>query len=412
MLTPLVEAQIPDTAKEYGICEDEAVEKVILLKQPSKEFVTVDQVAGIAMFLCSDAAAQVTGTTISADGPAGPASRRPSRRINLALQGGGAHGAFTWGVLDRLLDEEDIEVAGISGTSAGALNGAAFKSGWLKGGREGARASLDWLWGRLGAVGDMRMPAWMTGAMPGAVSTALEHSWPYNMADTVSRMVSPYAYGPFYRNPLTAIAEAFDYDSVCAEAGPRFFVGATNVHTGRIRIFTGNDISTESLLASACLPTLFQAVEIDGEHYWDGGYTGNPALFPLFDHALPADIVIVNINPLERHDVPRSPQEIQNRINEISFNSSLLRELRAIGFVQRLLAEGQVSEGSMKRVLVHMIADDALMRELSVATKLMPTPYLLSRLKAAGRARAGAFLRAHKSDLNCHGTTDLAAMFG
>src|SRR6056297_1581370 len=338
-------------------------------------------------------------------------ARRTAKPVNLALQGGGAHGAFTWGVLDRLLDEPDIEVAGISGTSAGALNGAAFKSGWLKGGREGARASLDWLWGRLGAVGDMRMPAWMAGAMPGAVSTALEHSWPYNMADTVSRMVSPYAYGPFYRNPLTAIAEAFDYDSVCAEAGPRFFVGATNVHTGRIRIFTGNDISTESLLASACLPTLFQAVEIDGEHYWDGGYTANPALFPLFDHALPADIVIVNINPLERHDVPRSPQEIQNRINEISFNSSLLRELRAIGFVQRLLEDGSLTPGSMKRVHVHMIADDVLMRDLSVASKLMPTPYLLHKLRDAGHAAAEGFLEQHRDDLNQRSSVDLAAMY-
>jgi len=333
-------------------------------------------------------------------------------RINLALQGGGAHGAFTWGVLDRLLDEPDIEVAGISGTSAGALNGAAFKSGWLKGGRDGARENLDWLWGRLGAVGDMRMPAWMAGPlMPGAISSALEHSLHYNMADAVSRMVSPYAYGPFYRNPLTGIADEFDYDTVCATAGPRLFVGATNVHTGKIRVFTGHEISTRSLLASACLPTLFQAVEIDGAHYWDGGYTGNPALFPLFSHDLPADIVVVNINPLERTEVPRSPQEIQNRINEISFNSSLLRELRAIAFVQRLLCEGQLPEGRMKRVLVHMIADDVLMRELSVATKLMPTPHVLGRLKEAGRVRADAFIDAHKDDLNKNGTTDLEAMF-
>ena len=335
------------------------------------------------------------------------------KRINLALQGGGAHGAFTWGVLDRLLDDEDIEVAAISGTSAGALNGAAFKAGWVKDGREGARANLDWLWGRMGAVHDMRMPAWMVGAlsMPGVVSSAWEQSWPYAMTDTLSRMVSPYSYGPFYSNPLRSVVEAFEYDKVCAESAPKLCVSATNVHNGKIRVFTGTEISTDALLASACLPTLFQAVEIDGAHYWDGGYTGNPALFPLFGADLPADILIVNINPLERAEVPRSPQDIQNRINEISFNSSLLRELRAISFAQRLLDTGHVPEGGLKRLFVHMVADDALMRELSVSTKLMPSPYLLGELKDSGRAAADKFLQAHKDDIGQRGTTDLTAMF-
>ncbi|MEO3414207.1 patatin-like phospholipase family protein [Roseovarius sp. CAU 1744] len=336
------------------------------------------------------------------------------KRINLALQGGGAHGAFTWGVLDRLLEEERIEVAGISGTSAGALNGAAFKAGWLMGGREGARDNLDWLWGRIGAVQDMRMPVWMAGVMPAPalVSDVLQMSWPFTVMDTMSRVISPYAYGPFYSNPLRPVVERFSYDKVCADRGPSFCVCATNVHSGKIRVFTGDEISSESLLASACLPTLFQAVEIDGEHYWDGGYTGNPALFPLFAPGLPDDIVIVNINPLERAEVPRAAHEIQNRINEISFNSSLLRELRAISFVQRLIAEGAITEGAMKRVLVHMIADDDLMRELSVATKLLPNPYLLGRLKEAGRAAADRFLADHFDDLNVSSTTDLKEMFG
>lgn len=336
------------------------------------------------------------------------------KRINLALQGGGAHGAFTWGVLDRLLEDERIEVAGISGTSAGALNGAALKAGWLMGGREGARAQLDWLWQRIGAVQDLRMPVWMAGALPtpAQVSDALQMSWPFAVMDTMSRVVSPYAYGPFYSNPLRPIVDHFQYDKVCAQQGPAFCVCATNVHSGKIRVFTGDEISSDSLLASACLPTLFQAVEIGGEHYWDGGYTGNPALFPLFAPALPDDIVIVNINPLERAEVPKAAHEIQNRINEISFNSSLLRELRAISFVQRLIGQGAVTEGAMKRVLVHMIADDDLMRELSVATKLLPNPYILGRLKEAGRKAADGFLTAHFDDLNVASTTDLEEMFG
>ena len=336
------------------------------------------------------------------------------KRINLALQGGGAHGAFTWGVLDRLLEDERIEIAGVSGTSAGALNGAAFKAGWLMGGRDGARENLDWLWGRIGAVQDMRMPAWMSGfwATPAAFSDALQLSWPFAVTDTISRVISPYAYGPFYSNPLRSIVERFEYDKVCADHGPDFSVCATNVHTGKVRVFQGDEISSDALLASACLPTLFQAVEIDGAHYWDGGYTGNPALFPHFAADLPDDIVIVNINPLDRAEVPKAAHEIQNRINEISFNSSLLRELRAIGFVQRLIANDTIPEGAMKNVLVHMIADDDLMRDLSVATKLLPNPYLLGRLKEAGRVAADTFLGNHFNDLNKVSTTNLEEMFG
>lgn len=335
------------------------------------------------------------------------------KRINLALQGGGAHGAFTWGVLDRLLEDERLEVAAISGTSAGALNGAALKSGWVEGGRDGARARLDWLWARMGAVEDLRWPDWMAaGWSATGVSRAMELSLPFLWADAMSRAVSPYAYGALYSNPLRPVVEAFEYDKVCSSHGPAFFVGATNVRTGKIRVFQGSEISTDALLASACLPTLFRAVEIDGAAYWDGGYTGNPALFPLFVPDLPADIVVININPLERAEVPRTAQDIQNRINEISFNSSLLRELRAISFVQRLLDEGVIGTDAMKRVHMHMIADDALMSDLSVATKMVPVPELLLRLKAAGRAAGERFLAAHFDDLGARSSVDLAEMFG
>lgn len=340
------------------------------------------------------------------------------KRINLALQGGGAHGAFTWGVLDRILEEDGIEIAAISGTSAGALNGAALKAGMIAGGREGARENLDWLWSRMGGQQDARLVDWMRGLDPGQVARALEYSPAFAFADMWSRVVSPYSYGPFYRNPLTPIVEAFDFDRVCTSGGPDLFICATRVRTGKIRVFSGDEISAEAILASACLPTLFQAVEIDDpqtgrcEAYWDGGYTGNPALFPLFDPALPEDIVIININPLERDMVPATPNQIQNRINEISFNSSLFRELRAIGFVQRLLEDGTLEGGRMKRVLVHMIADDALMNELSVATKLMPNAYVLDRLKTAGRAAAGRFLAAHMDDLNRVGTVNLTETYG
>lgn len=342
------------------------------------------------------------------------------KRINLALQGGGAHGAFTWGALEVLLDDPEIEIAGISGTSAGALNGAALKSGMIHDGEAGAIANLEALWSRMGAVGDMRLINWMTsfGPGPGPVARAMEYSLPYSMAETMSRMVSPYAYGPLYTNPLRSVVEAFNYKEVCSEIGPRLYICATNVRTGKARVFTKQEITTDVILASACLPTMFQAVDIkdpetgECDAYWDGGYTGNPALFPLFDRDLPDDVVIININPLERAEKPVTPQQIQSRINEISFNSSLLSELRAIAFAHRLLEQGAIDKGSMKDVKVHMIADDALMNDLSVATKSVPTPYILAELKAAGQKAAQDFLKTHKQALNVESTINLRETYG
>lgn len=345
-----------------------------------------------------------------------------TRRINLALQGGGAHGAFTWGVLDRLLDEEDLEIAAISGTSAGALNGAAFKSGMAQGGREGARTTMRALWERVGRGAYDGLPD-----VPGLPPTAewmraffypfdyaarlAETVMPVTPADIAAQVFSPYDWGPLWKNPLEPAVLALDIDNVCADAGPQLFVAATNVHTGKVRVFSGSQVTHQALLASACLPTFFRAVEVEGEFYWDGGYSANPALHPLYDPALPDDLVIVSLNPQYRPEVPQTSQEILNRINEVSFNAALLRDLRAIAFVKRLIAEGHVTKGAMKDVLVHFIADDRLMRELSVRTKVSPTPDLIERLFRSGRRAAGRFLRAHGQDLNKAATVDLAAMF-
>ncbi|APX24197.1 MAG: patatin [Rhodobacteraceae bacterium] len=342
-----------------------------------------------------------------------------TRRINLALQGGGAHGAFTWGVLDRLLEEDDIEIAGISGTSAGALNGAALKAGMVRGGRDGARASLEWLWREVAGLRDISIPDWMRAWLPdpGIVSRTVQYSLPFATGEAVGRMLSPYAWGPLYQNPLERIIERLDFGEICAQEGPEFFVCATSVRDGKVRVFEGDRLCPQAILASACLPTLFQSVELEDpetgeiEAFWDGGYTGNPALFPLFRHSLPDDLLIVNINPIERPTVPVTPPEIQNRINEISFNSSLLRELRAIEFVQRLIEAGSIKDGAMKKLRVHMVSDDALMTELSVATKLVPLPSIISQLRQAGRAAADGFLAEHGASLGVRQTADLRAMF-
>ncbi|MGH1578051.1 patatin-like phospholipase family protein [Planktotalea sp.] len=336
-----------------------------------------------------------------------------TKRINLALQGGGAHGAFTWGALDRILQEPSIEIAAISGTSAGALNAAALKSGMLEGGASGAREALDALWDKVAKTSTAGFDQWFLHAQlsPSAISQALEFSPVKMFADTLSRMSSPYSSGPFYNHPLQTIVEGFNYSEVCASEGPALYIGATNVRSGKVKVFQGAQIGPDALLASACLPTLFRAVEIDGEAYWDGGYTGNPPLFPLFDQALPEDILVININPLERDAIPTTAQAIQNRINEISFNSSLLRELRAISFVQRLIGDQTLQQGSMKNVHVHMIADDALMTELSVATKTVAIPSILLALREAGTRAADAFLQAHLDDIGEKSSVNLQAMF-
>lgn len=340
-------------------------------------------------------------------------------RINLALQGGGAHGAYTWGVLDRLLEEDDLEIAAISGTSAGALNGAALKAGLVAGGPTAARANLDWLWHQVGAVKDDTVSAWLSMLSPSseALARGVEYSPGFAAMDMMTRMLSPYQFGPLTENPLRRIVERFAFDMVCDTHGPALHICATNVRSGKIKVFSGDDITEDVLLASACLPTIYQAIEIEdpktgqSEAYWDGGYMGNPALFPLFYNTKARDIVIVHINPIRREEIPRTSVEIVNRINEISFNSSLLRELRAIDFVHRLIEDGSVKAQTMKDILVHSIMDDELMTQLGVATKLSPDRAFLDRLKEAGRASMDTFLKTHWADIGQRGTVDLKAMF-
>ena len=344
------------------------------------------------------------------------------KRVNLALQGGGAHGAYTWGVLDRLLEEPRLEIAALSGTSAGALNGAAFKAGMVAGGADGAKAALRAVWTQVQAGNGpfaSTLTDWFRPFLPdaGTVSSLIEASPAWQAMDISSRLVSPYASGPFYAHPLQTVVDGLDFSCICCDEGPGLFISATNVRSGKVRVFGAHEVTSDVILASACLPTLFRAVEFRDpatgtmEAFWDGGYTGNPALFPLFEPALPDDVIIININPLYRDNVPHSPTEIQNRINEISFNSSLLRELRAISFVKKLITEGKVETGAMKDVLVHMISDDALMTELSVATKTLAIPAVIDRLFDAGRQAADRFLQLHIDDLNLRGTVDLQETF-
>ncbi|KGJ05059.1 NTE family protein [Paracoccus halophilus] len=345
------------------------------------------------------------------------------KRINLALQGGGAHGAFSWGVLNRLLDEPEIEIAAISGTSAGALNGAALAAGLACGpgkrGRDAARANLAYVWSQVGQVSDNTIVRWLHSMFPAprGWQRLTELFSPVAWLGNLSRVFSPYDSGPFYTNPLAAILMEMPHPRLGREDGPALFVSATNVRTGLIRVFGGAEVTVETVLASACLPELFRAVELDDpktgrrEAYWDGGYSGNPALFPLYRPDLPRDVVIVNINPMQRESLPRTPSEIQDRVNEISFNASLLAQLRAIKFVKRLHDEERLVGRPMKNVLMHAIMDETLMNSLSASTKLIPAPGLLDRLREAGTEAADRFLRENAENIGKRDSYSLDELF-
>jgi NTE family protein len=249
------------------------------------------------------------------------------------------------------------------------------------------------------------------------ISRALESSPQVLAAEVFTRTLSPYQFNPFNYHPMRKVVEEMlDYDNVCAATGPKLFISATNVRTGKGRVFSGDEIGPDVILASACLPTLFRALEIEDpatgrlEAYWDGGYAGNPSLYPLFRRTETQDILIVHINPLHREDLPRTSQEILNRINEISFNGSLLRELRAVAFVNRLIEEGRIPPEEMKENFIHSIRDDALMVQLGVATKMTPNRALLLQLKDAGYAAMDGFLREHWADIGVRSTVDLRSM--
>jgi NTE family protein len=313
--------------------------------------------------------------------------------INLALQGGGSHGAFTWGVLDRLLEEERLSFEGIVATSAGAMNAAVLAYGLVEGGRKGAQAALANFWRRVShaAVFSPVQPT-MFDKLLG--NRSLENSPPYLLFDIVTRFLSPYQFNPFNFHPLRRVLEqSVDFTALRkARCQLKLNICATNVRTGKVRIFANDEISPDAILASACLPFLFRAVEIDGEAYWDGGYMGNPAIFPLIYGSDSPDVLIVHINPIFRPNVPQTATEILNRVNEISFNSSLMREMRAIAFVTRLIDSGMAKELNLKRMFIHAISADDVTVKLGVASKLNADWGFLSELRDAGRAHAEAWL--------------------
>jgi NTE family protein len=325
--------------------------------------------------------------------------------VDLALQGGGAHGAFTWGVLDRVLEESWLHIDGISATSAGAMNAAALVHGFINGGAQGARAALEAFW-RSVAQAAVLSPFRRTPLDVLRGSWSLDNSPLFLAADMMARVLSPYDLNPAAFNPLRRILDQ-SIDFARLSDGPiKLFVTATNVRTGRGRVFRNRELSADVLLASACLPTLFRAVEIDGEPYWDGGYAGNPTITPLVRECQSQDTILVQINPVERQGTPRSARDIINRVNEVSFNAVLLKELRMIALL-RGVAQPSHEEGTRwASMRIHRIASE-LMLDLGYSSKLNAEWEFLTMLRDEGRRATEAFLRRHGDDLGRTSSLDL-----
>ncbi len=331
--------------------------------------------------------------------------------INLALQGGGAHGAFTWGVLDKILEDGRIGIDGISATSAGAINAALVAQGLAAGGPDGAREQLHGFWQKISESATHALPMmhWLE-----SMAWGWNRDWAMGhlLFDLASRVLSPYQFNPIGYNPLRQLLiETLDIEHIRACETVKLFISATNVETGKIRVFDHKELTVDAVLASACLPHIFHAVEIGGQYYWDGGYMGNPALFPLIYDCASCDIVIIRINPIVRRGVPQTARDIVNRLNEITFNSSLMREMRAIAFVTRLIDDRKVNDGTMKRMLIHMVEADDLMIDYGVASKLNPDWRFLCHLRDVGRERAQRWIEATIDRLGVESTIDIREEF-
>jgi NTE family protein len=340
----------------------------------------------------------------STDGEAARAQRKPVL-VDLALQGGGSHGAFTWGVLDRLLEEPWIRIEAISGTSAGAMNAAVLVDGWSRNGADGARAALDAYWLRVSRAAAFS-PLQRSPLERMLGRWTLDTSPAYLAMDMLSRIFSPYDLNPTGFNPLRRVlADSIDFERL-ATSPIKLFITATNVHTGRGRIFRNNQITPDVLLASACLPTMFRAVEIEGEPYWDGGFAGNPTITPLIRESDACDTILIQINPRERRDKLRKAGDILDRLNEISFNAPLMKELRMIALLRQAADPGGGEGARWARMRTHRIMSDRL-AEFGASSKLNAEWEFLALLKEEGRKSAEEFLSLHGADVGSKSSTDL-----
>jgi NTE family protein len=340
-------------------------------------------------------------------GAAGPLSTQAAGQkvVNLALQGGGSHGAFTWGVLDRLLEEKRLNFEGITASSAGSVNAVVLAHGLALGGRDVARNALYSFWKALSAkTSHGLMQQSLVDKMSGKFG--LDHSPGYLFMDAISYFTSPYFYNPLNYNPLRIVLEeVVDFERLRRQSAVKLFLAATNVRTGKVKVFKTEEIGPNHVLASTCLPLLMQPVEIEGEVYWDGGYSGNPAVFPVVYECESRDILMVHLTPAERPEIPLSSHGIMNRMQEIAFNAALIREMRAVAFINKRIVEGKLTEG--KQMLIHLVEAEDVIREFPGSSRLNNDWDFLCRLCEVGRERADTWLKENFDRLGVESTVDL-----
>jgi len=334
--------------------------------------------------------------------------------VNLALQGGGAHGAFAWGILDALLEDGRLNIEGLTACSAGTMNALAFAQGMHEGGRDGARQKLQDFWWEISKAGAIFSPV-HGNPMERYFGGTGENPFAYFMFDTMTRMFSPYQFNPLDFNPLKDVLEkTIDFEKIRACDKLKLFISATNVRSGKVKIFQTKEVTVDVALASSCLPFLFKAVEIDGEYYWDGGYTGNPALYPLFYQTQSSDIILIHLNPLYREEIPTTAPAIMNRLNEVTFNDSLLKELRAIAFVKKLIEHDMIKDEykhMYKDLLVHSIRAEDMMKEFSITSKFDTNWDFLLKLRDTGREGMKIWLDDHFDNIGNRSSVDLHEEF-
>jgi NTE family protein len=333
------------------------------------------------------------------------------KRINVALQGGGAHGAFSWGVLERLMSDDRLFIDGLSGTSAGAMNAVVFTDGFVRGRQKGAIEALNQFWRRVseGAL----VPMAMTKALaPLHTGWNMDDTLGFHMMDAVTRLFSPYQLNPLDLHPLRDILiDLVDFEGLRRRSDIKLFVAATNVRTCKLKVFRTPEITVEALLASACLPVMFRAVEIDGESYWDGGYLANPPISPLIHECVSKDVVIIQINPRNRPEVPTMAREILNRINEISFSSSLMREMNGIATVSRMIEKGQAQLPGFASVNFHLIHAEDEMSQLGSSSKFNADWRFLRYLHELGIAAADRWLAENFDQIGERSTLDMFSTY-
>lgn len=336
-----------------------------------------------------------------------------SKKISLGLQGGGTYGAFTWGVLDRLLQEERLEITSLSGASAGAINAAIVADGYARGGgREGARRSLDRFWRALGGTA-LFSPLQRTPLDVLSGGFTMRHSPAYQLMEMAGALAGPVLEMPFTVNPLRNFLTAMiDFERVRACEELKVFVSATEVNSGRGKIFVREEMDVQRLMASACLPTVFAAVQVDGNAFWDGSFAANPPLAPLVESGGAQDLLVVQINPIERKEIPRSMADISNRANEIAFNTSFVREVNAILHTHAVPSEEGGAAITYAPVRLHLVSANDFLVELAVSSKFNAEPGFLQMLHDRGVAAADAWLAQHFDDLGVRNTLDASAVFG